>query len=82
MDPNDNNLNDSAPPVVNNNNNNNNAFEEPDAPLHDDNFVILQDFTPLEPLDYKRSDIDQTAETTTNDTNTVRSDSKLERKRK
>ncbi|EGT55036.1 hypothetical protein CAEBREN_17993 [Caenorhabditis brenneri] len=79
---NDNNQNDLAVPIVNNNNNND-GFENPDAPLqdYDDNFVILQDFTPLEPLDYQREDIDRTAETTSNDTNAVKTDPKQQRKR-
>ncbi|CAL2035456.1 unnamed protein product [Caenorhabditis brenneri] len=82
MDLNDNNRNIFAVPDVNNNDNNND-FEHPDAPLpdYDDNFVILQDFTPLEPLDYQREDFDRTAETTSNDTNAVKTDSKQQRKR-
>ncbi|EGT51886.1 hypothetical protein CAEBREN_08088 [Caenorhabditis brenneri] len=82
MSLNDNNQNDVAVPIVNNNDNNE-VFENPDAPLpdYDDNSVILQDFTPLEPLDYQREDIDRTAETTSNDTNAVKTDPKQQRKR-
>lgn len=67
---------------ISNNNNNDNDFEEQYAqlPYYDDDSIILQDFTPLEPLNYQRYDVDRTAETTSNNSNAVETDWNSKRK--